>query len=238
VILNETAVKLMGFERPIGEIIVDDDQEWHVVGVIKDFVLTSPYQKVEPLVLLGSKKEFAFNVVHIKLNPAHSTQKNLAGVSNLFSKYNPDYPFEYHFADVEYARKFSDMKTTLAITTLFTSIAIFIACLGLLGLSTFMTETRIKEIGIRKVLGGSVLSIAKLLCMSSLRPILIAIILFCPVAWFAMNWWLSFYAYRVSLNVWIFLVAGVSIVMIALMTIGIQTLGAAMSNPVKTLRTE
>jgi putative ABC transport system permease protein len=222
VILNETAVKLMGFDYPIGEIIIDDDQEWHVVGVIKDFILTSPYQKVEPMVLLGSKNEFAFNVIHIKLNPAHTTQKNLAGVSSLFLKYNPDYPFEYHFADVEYARKFSDMKTTLAITTLFTSIAIFIACLGLLGLSTYLTESRIKEIGIRKVLGGSVLSIAKLLCMSSLRPILIALILFCPVAWFAMNWWLNFYAYRVSLSVWIFLAAGVSIVMIAVMTIGVQ----------------
>jgi ABC-type antimicrobial peptide transport system permease subunit len=238
VILNETAVKLMGFKHPIGEIIVDDGQEWHVVGVIKDFILTSPYQKVEPMVLLGSKNEFVFNAIHIKLNPANNTRQNIAAISKLFSKYNPDYPFEYHFADVEYARKFSDMETTLAITTLFTSIAIFIACLGLLGLSTFMTESRIKEIGIRKVLGGSVLSIAKLLCISSLKPILIAIILFSPAAWFAMSWWLNSYAYRVSLSIWVFLAAGVSIVMIALMTIAVQTFGAANSNPVRTLRTE
>ncbi len=238
VILNETAVKLMGFKNPISETIVDDDQEYHVVGVIKDFILTSPYQKVEPMVLLGGKNEWAFNVIHIKLNPNNTTQENIAKLSKVFSKYNPEYPFEYHFADVEYARKFSDMKSTLTITTLFTSIAIFIACLGLLGLSVYMTESRIKEIGIRKVLGGSVLSITKLLSMSSLKPILIAIVLFSPLAWFAMNWWLNSFAYRVSVNLWIFLAAALSILLIALLTISTQTIRAAGTNPVKSLRNE
>jgi putative ABC transport system permease protein len=238
VILNETAVKLMGFEHPVGEVIVDDGQKYEVIGVIKDFILTSPYQKVEPMVLLGGKKKWVFNVIHIKLNPGHTTEKNIAALKNLFGKYNPDYPFEYHFADVEYARKFSDMKDTLAITTLFTSITIFVACLGLLGLSTYMTESRIKEIGIRKVLGGTVLSIIKLLSVTSLKPILIAIALFSPLAWIAMNWWLNFYAYRVSINVWVFVVAAVSILVIAGLTIAIQTFGAANTNPTKTLRTE
>ncbi len=238
VILNETAVRLMGFEHPVGEVIVDDDQKYEVIGVIKDFILTSPYQKVEPMVLLGGKKKWVFNVIHIKLNHGHPTEKNIADLKNIFSKYNPDYPFEYHFADVEYARKFSDLKGTLAITTLFTSITLFVACLGLLGLSTYMTESRVKEIGIRKVLGGSVLSIIKLLSMTSLKPILIAIALFSPLAWIAMNRWLNFYAYRVSINVWIFLVAGASIIVIAGMTIAIQTFGAANTDPVKTLRTE
>lgn len=238
VILNETAVKLMGFDRPVGEVIVDDGQAYHVVGVIKDFILTSPYQKVEPMVLLGGKKKWVFNVVHISLNPDRTTQKNIAGLSNLFKKYNPDYPFEYNFANVAYAQKFSDMKTTRTITTLFTSISIFIACLGLLGLSTYMTEARIKEIGIRKVLGGSVISIIKLLSVTSLKPILMAIALFSPLAWFAMSWWLNFYAYRVSLSIWIFAAAGASIIVIAMVTIAIQTFGAANTNPVKTLRTE
>jgi putative ABC transport system permease protein len=238
VILNETAVKLMGFARPVGEVIVDDDQEYQVIGVIKDFILTSPYQKVEPMVLLGGKKKWVFNVIHIRLNPAHTTKKNIATLSNVFSKYNPDYPFEYHFVDIEYGRKFSDMETTMTITTLFTSIAIFIACLGLLGLSTYMTESRIKEIGIRKVLGGSVLSILKLLSLSSLKPILLAILLFSPVAWLGMNWWLNFFAYRVFLDLWIFLAAGASIIIIAMITISVQTFSAARRNPVKTLRTE
>ena len=238
VILNETTVKLMGFERPLGEIIVDDGQEYQVIGVIKDFILTSPYQKVEPMVLLGGKKKWVFNVIHVKLNPAHTTKKNIANLSNLFSKYNPDYPFEYHFVDIEYGRKFSDMETTMTITTLFTSIAIFIACLGLLGLSTYMIESRMKEIGIRKVIGGSVFSIVKLLGATSLKPILVAILLFTPLAWLALNWWLNFFAYRVSLDVWIFLVAGVSIIIIAMMTIAVQTLGAAGQSPVKTLHAE
>jgi ABC-type antimicrobial peptide transport system permease subunit len=238
VILNETAVKVMGFKNPIGEIIKDNDREYHVVGVIKDFVLTSPYQQVEPMVLLGSKTQWAFNTIHIKLNPANTTKDNISRLSNIFSKYNPEYPFEYHFVDVEYERKFSDMKSTLTITTLFTSIAIFIACLGLLGLSTYMAESRIKEIGIRKVLGGSVISITKLLSTSSIKPILIAIVLFSPMAWFAMNWWLSNYAYRVSVDLWIFLVAAFSILSIAVITISAQTIRAAMTNPVESLRSE
>jgi ABC-type antimicrobial peptide transport system permease subunit len=238
VILNETAVKVMGLKNPIGEIVKDDDREYHVVGVIKDFVLTSPYQQVEPMVLLGSKTQWAFNTVHIKLNPANTTKENISKLSKVFSKYNPEYPFEYHFVDVEYERKFSGMKSTLAITTLFTSIAIFIACLGLLGLSTYMAESRIKEIGIRKVLGGSVLNITKLLGLSSIKPILISFVAFSPMAWLAMDWWLNSYAYRVSLDVWIFLVAGLSILSIALITIGAQTIRAARTNPVNSLRNE
>lgn len=238
VILNETAARLMGFKDPIGEIIVDDDVEYHVIGIIQDFILTSPYQKVEPMVLLGSQNDWAFNVIHIKLNPNNTTQENLASVSKVFSKYNPEYPFEYHFAEVEYERKFSDLKTTLTITTLFTSIAIFIACLGLLGLSTYMAESRIKEIGIRKVLGGSVLSITKLLSTSSIKPILIAIALFSPLAWWSMNWWLSHYAYRITINPWIFVAASLSILLIAVVTISTQTIRAATTNPVKSLRNE
>lgn len=236
--LNETAVKLMGFKYPIGEIINDNGQDWHVVGVIKDFILTSPYQKVEPMVIIGSKHKWAFNTIHIKLNEHNSAQANVNALSKVFSKYNPEYPFEYHFVDVEYERKFSDMKSTLTITTLFTSIAIFIACLGLLGLSTYMAESRIKEIGIRKVLGGSVLSITKLLSTSSIKPILIAIVLFSPMAWSAMNWWLNSYAYRVSLDLWIFLVAALSILLIAILTICAQTIRAARTNPVNSLRNE
>lgn len=236
--LNESAVKLMGFKYPIGEIINDNGQDWHVVGVIKDFILTSPYQKVEPMVIIGSKHKWAFNTIHIKLNEHNSAQANVNALSKIFSKYNPGYPFEYHFVDVEYERKFSDMKSTLTITTLFTSVAIFIACLGLLGLSTYMAESRIKEIGIRKVLGGSVLSITKLLSTSSIKPILIAIVLFSPMAWFAMSWWLNSYAYRVSLDMWIFLVAALSILLIAILTICAQTIRAARTNPVNSLRNE
>lgn len=237
-IINETALNVMGFKNPIGETITDNDREWHVIGVVKDFVFTSPFQKIEPIVLFGGKAKWAFNVVYIKLNPTKSITESISTLSRLSSKYNPVYPFEYHFADAEYQRKFDNLRTTLLITTVFTSVAIFIACLGLLGLASYMTEARLKEIGIRKVMGGSVLSITKLLSWSSLKPILIAVAIFTPVAWFAVNWWLQSFAYRVSLDIGIFLIAALSILSIALFTIGTLTIRAANANPVDSLRNE
>jgi putative ABC transport system permease protein len=236
-LLNETALAVMGFKDPIGEIVNDDGRQYRVVGVIKDFIFTSPNQKVEPIVLMFGKKEW-FNIINIKLNSANEMHQNLSTLSALYSKYNPAFPFEYHFVDVEYARKFANLQTTLTITTLFASIAIFIACLGLLGLSTYMIELRIKEIGIRKVMGGSVLNITKLLSMSSLKPIALGIIIFAPMGWFAMQWWLNTFAYRISLNVWMLFMAALSILFIALLTIGAQTLRAANENPVKSLKNE
>jgi len=238
VILNETAAIAMGFKQPIGEVISDNGQDWHVVGVIKDFILTSPHQKVEPIILFGCKGDWAFNVVHIRLNSANATQQSIAKLSGLSTKYNPNYPFEYHFVDVEYQRKFANLETTQKITTLFSSIAILIAALGLLGLSTFMIEVRVKEIGIRKVMGGSVLSITKLLSWSSLKPILIAILIFSPMGWYAMNSWLSSYAYRISMDLGIVAYTAVAIITIALIITSAQIIRAALVNPVDSLRNE
>ncbi len=239
VLLNQTALDVMGFENPIGEILSDDKREYHVVGVVEDFILTSPFQKVEPILLFcGSKLRNAFNVAYLKLNTDNSTSDNLHKLSELTTKYNPEYPFEYHFADAEYERKFSNLKTTLTTTTIFTSIAICIACLGLLGLSTYMTEARVKEIGIRKVMGGTVLGITKLLSLNSLKPIVIAVIIFTPVAWYSIDWWLQSFAYRISIDVWIFIYAAIALLSIALLTIATQTIRAATANPVDSLRNE
>lgn len=237
VILNEAAVKLMGFRNPIGEKIVDNGVAYHVVGVVKDFILTSPHQKVEPIVIQGGYGDW-FNVMHVRLNPAKPIDESIDALSDIFKKYNPDYPFEYHFVDAEYARKFSDLERTLTLTTVFASIAIFIACLGLLGLSTYMTEARLKEIGIRKVMGGSVASITRLLAYSQLKPILISVVLFSPMAWFAMNWWLQSFAYRISLDKWTFVTSALTLSFIGIVTIGFQTIRAATANPVHTLRNE
>jgi ABC-type antimicrobial peptide transport system permease subunit len=237
-LLNESAAKAMGFINPIGEVIKDNGLDWHVIGVIKDFILTSPFQRVEPLILFGCKGSWAFNVVHIKLNPKYSTQESVTRLAALSTKYNPDYPFEYNFVDTAYEKKFAGVETSRRITILFSSIAIFIAGLGLLGLSTYLIEMRIKEIGIRKVMGGSVMSITKLLSWSSLKPILIAIALFSPVGWFAMNWWLSSYAYRISMTFSTVFISGLSIIAIALSITIIQTIRAARTNPVNTLRNE
>lgn len=237
-ILNETALHMMGFDNPIGEVIKDDGRDWHIIGVVKDFVFTSPFRKTEPIVLFGAKVKWAFNVAYVKLSPSKPTQQHLATLGSLTRKYNPEYPFEYHFADLDYQRKFDNMKATLMITTIFTSIAIFIACLGLLGLATHMAESRVKEIGIRRVMGGSVLGIVRLLSYSSIKPILIAVALFTPLAWYSIDWWLKSFAYRVSVDVWVFVVSAISLVGIALITIGTQTLRAASANPVDSLRNE
>lgn len=236
VLLNEAAVKLMGFKNPIGEIIKDGKKEWRVVGVVKDFVLTSPHQKIKPIAMMGAKGWFT--VVHMRLSEHKNVQENLAGISNVFTKYNAAYPFDYYFVDATYQRKFASLEKTRTITTLFSSIVIFIACLGLLGLSTYMIEARTKEVGIRKVLGGSVLGITKLLCWSSLKPIIIAILFFSPLAWMSMSWWLQTYEYRITLHVGILITSGTLLVLIALLTVGIQTMRAANVNPVKSLKTE
>lgn len=238
VILNEAAAHAMGFRDPLGEIITDGQREWKVIGVIKDFILTSPFQKVEPILIFGCKDGWAFNAVHIKLNTKNAATDNLDKLTQLSRKYNPEFPVEYQFVDQEYKSKFANLEATRKITMVFTLIALVIAGLGLLGLSTYMIETRVKEIGIRRVMGGSVLRITSLLSFTSIKPILISILLFSPAAWYAMRWWLNSYAYRVELSIWIFLTAAISIIFLALVVIGGQTIHAAKANPVDSLRNE
>jgi putative ABC transport system permease protein len=237
-LINETAWHLMGFKDPIGERIVDDHREYRIVGVVKDFVFTSPFRHVEPIVLYGSKQAWSFNVIYVKLNPTRTAPESIASVEQIVRKFNPEYPFEYQFADVEYQRKFDNLNTTLTLTTVFTSVAIFIACLGLLGLSIYLTESRLKEIGVRKVMGGSVMGITRLLGMASIKPVLIAIVLFLPMSWWTMSWWLESFAYRIALGPGMFMLAAVSILVISVLTVVVQTLRAARVNPATILKNE
>ena len=167
VILNESAVKAMNFKKPIGQIVKDDDISWHVVGVIKDFILESPYYPTRPMVIEGAKGWF--NTLHIKLNSHNPTAQNLKKAEAIFKRYNPEYPFEYHFIDEDYAKKFEDEQRSGTLSALFAGLTIFISCLGLFGLATYMAENRIKEIGVRKVLGASVAGIAALLSKEFLK---------------------------------------------------------------------
>jgi len=238
VLINETALKLMNFTNPIGEVIKDGRNSWTVIGVVKDFVFTSPYQAVEPIALFGNKRKWASNVVYIKLNPAVPVAESVATLSALTTKYNPEYPSEYHFADADYGTKFNDLKATLRTNAVFTGITIFVACLGLFGLAIFMAESRKKEIGIRKVMGGSIMSITKLLGYSSLKPVLLAIVIFTPMSWFLMSRWLDSFAYRTPLEFWLFVGAAGVTLFIAILTTGLETVRAALSNPVESLRNE
>jgi putative ABC transport system permease protein len=239
VVLNESAVKVMGFKNPIGQIIDHGafDTDWHVVGVVKDFILQSPYEPVKPMVIQGPRASW-FNLFHVKLNRAHSTSQNLAAMEKILKQYNPQYPFEYHFIDEEYAKKFNDEQTTGTLSFFFAGLTIFISCLGLFGLATYMAENRIKEIGVRKVLGASVTSIATLLSKDFIRLVLIAILIASPIAWLSMDNWLAGYDYHIGISWWIFLAAGLLSLVVALLTVSYQAIKAAVANPVKSLRTE
>jgi ABC-type antimicrobial peptide transport system permease subunit len=238
-LLNESAAKAMGFKDPIGQLIRDDNLggEYHVIGVVKDFVLGSPYDPTRPMVIAGSKGNW-FNVINMRLKEGTSTAQNLKTMEKLFTKYNPEYPFEYHFVDEDYARKFDDTQRTATLTGLFTALTIFISCLGLFGLATYMAEARVKEIGVRKVLGASVLRITALLSKDFLSLVAISIIIATPIAWYAMHIWLLGYSYRINIEWWVFIVAGMLSVIISLITVSYQAIKAAIANPVKSLRTE
>jgi len=235
-LLNEAAVKVMRLKDPLGQIIKIEGDHWHVVGVIKDFIFESPYEKVSQLVVHGPAAWF--NAIHIKLNPAKPVAEDLAVMEQVFKDFNPQYPFEYKFVDEEYAAKFEDEKRIGTLAGLFAGLTIFISCLGLFGLVTYMAENRIKEIGVRKVLGASVTSITTLLSKDFLKLVILSFIIASPVAWWAMSKWLQTYSYRIHIEWWVFAGAGLISVLIAVSTVSYQAIKAAIANPVKSLRSE
>jgi predicted permease len=241
VLLNESALKRMGLKSPIGAEIYQSkgseyEQVWHVVGVIKDFILTSPYEDVEPLFVFGPASWFSY--MHIRLNPENSMSANLDAVKAIIKKYNPNYPVDFVFVDEDYAKKFSQQQRIGNLTTTFSVLAIVIACLGLLGLITNTVQQHSKEIGIRKVLGASVVSIVQLLSRDFVKLVLIAIVIASPIAWWAMDKWLQDFSYRIDIKWWMFALAGMLAVVIALLTVSFQAIKAAVANPVDSLRDE
>ena len=238
-IINESALKVLKFKSPIGQIIDDLGTKWHVVGVIKDIILTSPYEPTRPVLISGAKNDFLrLRVMHIKLNDDNSTTQNLAGMQAILKKYNPEYPFEYKFVDAEYAKKFENEKLQGTLAALFAGLAIFISCLGLFGLAAYMAESRVKEIGVRKVLGASVAGITTLLSKDFVKLVGISFIIAAPVAYWAMSKWLTTYTYRVDISLWVFVFAGLLSIAIALVTVSYQSVKAALNNPIRSLRTE
>jgi putative ABC transport system permease protein len=239
VVLNETAVRLMGFENPVGSIITNvyAHRDWHVVGVVKDYVESSPYEQVPPVVIEGPGRGW-FGTMQIKFNPGHSTAASLSAAATIFKKYNPAYPFDYQFVDQEYATNFDNEQRTKTMAALFAALAVFISCLGLFGLSAYVAESRVKEIGVRKVLGASVPNIAGLLSLDFVRLVLISILIGSPLAWYGMNRWLSDYTYRITIGWGIFVVGGLLAIVIALVTVSFQAIRAARANPVRSLRSE
>ena len=236
ILINETALKIMKFDNPIGEIITTQGRDWHVVGVIKDFIIRSPYESISPMLVHGPMGRL--RILHIKLNGFNRMSDNLARAEQICKRYNPLYPFEYHFVDEEYARKFQDEQKLGNIFTGFAGLTIFISCMGLFALVAYMAESRRKEIGIRKVLGASIYNIVHLLSKEFLILVLISIAIASPIAWWAMEKWLSNYAYRTDIPWWLFVVVGGVSLFIALATVGFQAVKAAVENPVEAIKGE
>ncbi len=235
-LINESAAREMKFKNPVGQNLFDDPITWHIVGVIKDFILQSPYEKTRPIIFKGPK--YSANVMNIKFNGEHTMAQNIASTEKILKKYNPAFPFEYHFVDEEYAKKFSDQQLTATLAALFAGLTIFISCLGLFGLATYMAETRIKEIGVRKILGASIMNIATLISKDFVKLVIIAIVIASPIAWYFMNKWLLGFDFRIHISGWVFILAGTVAVFIALVTVSFQSIRAAIVNPVKSLRNE
>ena len=236
-LLNESAVKIMRLNDPVGKIIRIDNSSYHVVGVMKDFILESPYAPVAPMIVAGPAG-MGYYILNMKLNPANEVSDNLKKMEAVFHKYNPAYPFEYNFVDEEYASKFANEKRTGKLAALFAGLTIFISCLGLYGLASFMAENRIREIGIRKVLGASVFSITSLLSKDFLKLVMLSFFIAAPIAWWAMHNWLQSYSYRTTESWWIFAIVLLLSLMITFLTVGFQSIKTAMMNPAKSLRSE
>jgi len=233
IILNEAAMKLTRLKDPIGQII-----KWHgigrrIIGVVKDMVVESPYKAANPTIFFPSLWS---GYITIRINPALPMHQALAKIGSVLNKYSPGLPLNYEFADQEYASKFLAEERIGSLAAFFTILAIFISCLGLFGLASFMAEQRRKEIGIRKVLGASIFQLWLLLSKEFLGLVLLSFLIAVPVAIYYLDRWLQGYEYRTKISWWIFGVAGSGALLIALLTVSTQSIKAAIMNPVKNLR--
>lgn len=235
-LLTETAVKTMRLKNPIGATVKNSFMSFTVVGVVKDFILSSPFDTAEPLVIEGPASYFS--TVHYRLNPVHSTEQNLKTIESIFKKFNPEYPFEYRFVDKQYENKFREAQSIGTLSKLFAGLTIFISCLGLLALIAYIAEKRTKEIAVRKVLGAKVSQIASMLSMDFIKLIILALVIASPLAWWMMHAWLNEYSYRIEISWVYFVVAGLAAIIISLLTIGYQAWKAAVANPVVGLKDE
>ncbi|HVU99622.1 MAG TPA: ABC transporter permease [Puia sp.] len=238
VILNESAVRTMRVKNPVGMTIRSDDGRgsFHVIGVVKDFILESPYDNIAPMMIFAVGG--FFQVIHMKLNPAWPVAANKAQLEKVFKQYNPQYPAPFIFVDEAYAGKFKAEQQVGTLAALFAGLTIFISCLGLFALAAYMAENRIREIGVRKVLGASVTGITTMLAKDFVWLVLIAFVVSAPISWWIMHDWLTGFNYRVGMGWDIFALSGGLALVIAVATVSYQAIRAALANPVKALRSE
>jgi putative ABC transport system permease protein len=245
VIITESMAKMMGKESTLGKIIQSKqgklDNKYNnmtVVGVISNYVFGNMYDAKSMPVIYFCQPSSEANLVYIRIKPQSGAQQALAKIETVMKNDNPAYPLQYKFVDDQFNEMFLNETLTSKVSAVFAILAIIISCLGLFGLAAFTAERRTKEIGIRKVLGASVTGLASLLSKDFLQLVIISCLVAFPLAWLIMNSWLQNYEYRISLSWWIFIVAGLMALLIALLTISVQTIKAAVANPVTSLRSE
>ena len=236
-VINEAAVRYLGFDDPVGKIINwGPEHPYKIIGVVENMVTQSPYEEIGQMLFFLNYRG-SDNII-VRIAPGTSTRDGLAELSELYQKYDPVNPFEYEFVDQDYAQKFGDEERIGNLAGVFTILAIFISCMGLFGMITFVIQQRTKEIGIRKILGASVNTIVGLLSKDFLQLVVLAVVLAAPVAWYFSERWLQNYIYRIQVEWWIFAFAGALAVGIAFLTVSVQSIVAALANPINSLRDE
>ena len=235
-IVNESALKIIGYKDPIGKPLTFWRKKGTIIGVLKDFHINSLHEKINPMVL-RLDEHIDYGNALVRTAPG-KTKEALASLEKICKELNPKFPFTYQFSDEEYQKLYASEQVVSQLANYFSFLGIFISCLGLLGLVLFTSEQRTAEFGIRKVLGASPVSLFNLLSKEFLLLVLIAVFIASPLAWVAMTKWLQNYEYRIDISWWIFVVAGVLAIFIALITVSFQAIKAARANPVKSLRAE
>jgi putative ABC transport system permease protein len=242
IILNEATARLMNWENPLEEELVFEGERYKVIGIIQDVIAESPYETVKPGVYFlqhnRTLNSLGSSWLSIRLNPKLSTQEAISRVEKVFQFMLPSVAFDFKFVDQEYADKFSSEQRVGKLAILFAILAIFISCLGLFGLTSFVAQQSTKEIGIRKVLGATTLSIWKMLSLNFVTLVLVSSLLAIPIAYYFLNNWLQGFEYRTEISWWIFACAIAGAILVTLLTVSYQAIKAALMNPVKSLRSE
>lgn len=236
IVINKAALDLMGLEDPIGTSLDLWEGKRRLIGVVDNVLMGSPYEPVKPMFMI--MEPGWIGAISVRLKATNDLQASLAEVGAIFEKHNPAYPFEYTFVDEEFQKKFTTIEMTRKLATLFSLLAVFITGLGLFGLASYTAEQRIKEIGIRKVLGASVVSLVALISKDFTKLVIAAFILAAPLAWYLLDTYLDRYTIRITIDWWIFPLAGVVALVFALAIVSEQARRAALANPVKSLRNE
>ena len=235
-LLNEAALKKIGYKDPVGKPLTFWEKKGTIIGVLKNFHFNSFHQPINPIIIRLAEND-GYGALLVCTQPGQ-TKQALSGLEKVCKELNPKFPFTYNFSDDEYQKLYKSEQVVSKLANSFAFLAIFISCLGLLGLAMFTAEQKTKEIGIRKVLGASVASLFTLMSKEFLLLVSLALIIAAPIAWWMMSNWLQNYAYRIPITWWMFLLAGGLAVLIALITVSFQATKAAVANPIRSLRTE